>query len=223
MDTLLSILFVLAVIFIVIMYSVYKGTRKAVKKGVEGIDRAKHTVRVSLLPKAVRNGLREGSRYAKLIMQAYEQCPPPQKEQLSNTIHSVNEISDRMTRLEQTADKLYRKRNVEREGKQITKEIEDLRNQLETDDEKQVRIIQRLLATKEKHLSILDRLEAFRKQVELTIRHNGSILNSTHAEMTLLSTRGALDESRFNSLNQDLQENLDGLTDLVETIEEMNV
>ncbi len=176
---------------------------------------------LSPLPPSVQQGLKQARRYGQLMLAMEQEGTPRQRKRLTHTMKAVNEVLANLTRLEQNLEKLYGKRNLRQELAQTTVEIDELQSQLPTAEGRSAQILDNLLKNKEKHRAILNSLQAFQQQIELTIRQNASVLNSTHAEMILLTAKDNLDNNRVRRLNQALQENSDSLVDLLEAMEEM--
>jgi hypothetical protein len=77
------------------------------------------------------------------------------------------------------------------------------------------------MKSKKKHYAAIEELQSFQTQAELKIRKIASDLGATHAEILLVATRGDFSESRFNRLDENLQENMAGLRDIMSAMDEM--
>lgn len=215
-------------------YLAFKGA-KAVAKGTKVVtsgasEKVKHVSRsvtdeipgVASIPRETRKWLKEARHYAKLIGEPEKSYTPSQRNQLDKTIQTVNNLLANLDILEEHLRQLYSKRNVRKELQQVTSEVSDLRKQLQSAEGKSRKILSDLVERKEKHLTVLNSINDFQDQIELKIRHNATILNSTHAEIMLLVGRSGLDNNKIRRLNEDLRENSDSLMDLLEVIEEMD-
>ncbi len=178
--------------------------------------------KISPLPAQVKKWIKEARTYGTAIIKTKEQCPPSQERHLNRTIEYVNELLSHLEQLEYNLERLYTKRNLNQELKSTTAEISELKNQSQEAEGPQAKILQNILQNKEKHLLVLNKMKNFQQQIELSIRQNASTLNSTHAEITYLLSRGELDKNKFHRLNQNVQEQSDTLIDLLEAMEEEN-
>ncbi len=174
------------------------------------------------LPSRIQNSLSEARRYGKLIVQAEQQCAPNQRKHLTHTVKSANTLLANLDKLEENLVELYKRHNVNRELKQTSYEIEELKQQLQTANDRQAQILNNSINTKQRYLSVLNMLQDFQKRIELTIEQNTGVLKSTYAEIILLVAQGNIDNNSFRRLNQDLQENSASLMDLLEAVEEVD-
>ena len=176
----------------------------------------------SPLPNAVKRSLREARHYAELIKKTARQCPPgPMQDRLVRTVKPVDEWLVNLNRLEQSLVKLYSQRNISRELRQTTSEIERLRRQLLVIDEQEAASLQDLINSKRKHQLVLKALITFQNQAEFKIHKIASDLGTTHSEMLLVTTRGNFKDQRFQRLDESLEENLTGLRDILSAMDEM--
>jgi methyl-accepting chemotaxis protein len=221
------LLAVLAFFFFVFVgttgFVAYKGT-KAVASGVSNKARsaADEIHGIAVIPGEIRKQLKETRRYAKLIKGATEQCLPDQQKHLSSTLLTVDKFMSNLDLLEGNLRQLYSKRNPNKELQETVTELNDLREQLSGSFGKESQIINDLIKRKEEHLAILNDIRDFHNQLELKIRQNATIMNSTYAEITLLSGQGALDNKKIRQLNENLQENSDRLIDVLHAMEEVD-
>jgi hypothetical protein len=178
--------------------------------------------RTSSLPRPISRSLNESRYYANLIVQMTEQCPPgPMQDRLNLTLKPVDQWLANLTRLEQGLSKLYSQRNLARDLRQTSLEIDDLRRQLLTARGQEVSYLRDLKKSKEQHLSALKELEGFQTQAELKIRKIASDLGATHAEMLLIMARGDFNENRMRRLDENLQEHLASMRDVLAAMDEM--
>jgi hypothetical protein len=178
--------------------------------------------RSSSLPRPISRSLNESRYFAKLIVQMAQQCPPgPMQDRLNLTLKPVDQWLVNLNRLEQGLSKLYGQRNLARDLRQTSFEIDDLRRQLLTARGQEVSYLRDLKKSKEQHLAALKELERFQTQAELKIRKITSDLGATHAEMLLISARGDFNENRMRRLDENLQEHLASMRDVLAAMDEM--
>jgi|GEM_PF-5290499 len=204
----------------------YKGTKAVVTKTTETIRDVGRSVKdeipmVAGISQESKKWLKESRYYANLIIESEKQCSPSQQKRLSSTIETVNKLITSLIALEEHLRRIYSKHNLSKELKQTATELNDLQEQLRTADRKSAQILNDLVNRKQKHLSVLNDIRDLQGQIELKIRQNATVLNNTHAEITLLMGRGELDSNQFNRLTEELRENSDSVMDLLETMEEM--
>lgn len=173
-------------------------------------------------PHSVRRSLRESKHYAKLIRETVQQCPPgPVRDRLNRTIKPVDEWLVNLNRLEQALAKLYTQRNLPRELRRVTSEIEQLRRQLLTADREESVSLRSLMESKKKQSAALKELIAFQNQAELKIRKIASDLGTTHTEMLLVTAKGDFNDNRIQRLDENLEENMTSLRDMLAAMDEM--
>ncbi len=175
------------------------------------------------IPTATRDALRDAKHYARLIKTTAQQCPPGLiRDRLGRTVKPVDEWLENLKRLELALAKLYAQRDLNREMRKANTELEQLRRQLVTaTSAAQVDSLRALMKSKKKHHSVLEELQGFQNQAELKIRRIASDLGATHAEMLLITARGDFSESRFQRLDENLQDNLAGLRDIMAAMDDM--
>jgi hypothetical protein len=178
--------------------------------------------RSSALPRPISRSLNESRYYANLIVKMAQQCPPgPMQDRLNLTLKPVDQWLVNLARLEQGLSKLYGQRNLARDLRQTSFEIDDLRRQLLTARGQEVSYLRDLKQSKEQHLAALKELERFQTQAELKIRKIASDLGATHAEMLLITARGDFNENRMRRLDDNLQEHLASMRDVLAAMDEM--
>lgn len=176
----------------------------------------------SPLPGAIKRSLREARHYAELIKKTARQCPPgPVQDRLIRTVKPVDEWLVNLNRLEQSLVKLYSQRNISRELRRTTSEIERLRRQMLMTDEQETAALKDLINSKRKHQAVLKELITFQNQAEFKIHKIASDLGTTHSEMLLVTTRGNFKDQRLQRLDESLEENLTGLRDILSAMDEM--
>lgn len=175
------------------------------------------------MPGTTRDALRDAKNYAKLIKATASQCPPGlMRDRLHRTVQPVDQWLENLKRLEQSLSKVYAQRNLSRELRKTNFEIEQLRRQLLTaTSASEVTSLRALMKSKKAHCSALEELQSFQNQAELKIRKIASDLGATHAEILLVTTRGDFSESRFQRLDENLQDNLAGLRDIMSVMDDM--
>jgi chorismate-pyruvate lyase len=178
--------------------------------------------RISSLPRSVNRSLKEARGYGRAIMEVARQYPPgPMRDRLNLTIQPVGEWLASLAKLERGLEKLYHQRNLPREIRQTTFEIDSLRRQMLMASAKEVASVRMLLESKKQHLAALKELQAFQTQAELKIRKITSDLGTTHAEMLLIVARGDFNENRLHRLDENLQEHLSSMRDMLAAMDEM--
>jgi chorismate-pyruvate lyase len=178
--------------------------------------------RISSLPRSVNRSLKEARGYGRAIMEVARQYPPgPMRDRLNLTIQPVGEWLASLAKLERGLEKLYHQRNLPREIRQTTFEIDSLRRQMLMASAKEVVSVRMLLESKKQHLAALKELQAFQTQAELKIRKITSDLGTTHAEMLLIVARGDFNENRLHRLDENLQEHLSSMRDMLAAMDEM--
>ncbi len=198
------------------------GTGIAGYLATKGVKQIGYSLRTFVLPRPVRNSLKEARYYGHLISKSSKYSPKEQLSFLDSTIQSVRLLLANLDKLEQSLERLYMERNIKQEIQETITEMQDLQKQLEEAEGRNAQMLDSILKSKEKHLNILNELQSFCDTSVLTIRQSASLLNSTHAEITLLTSKGALSHRHFHRLNQELKDNSESLTDLLEVMEEMN-
>jgi predicted RNase H-like nuclease (RuvC/YqgF family) len=175
------------------------------------------------MPNYTREALRDAKKYAKLIKTTARECPAgPMRDRLNRTVEPVDDWLLNLKRLEQSLGKLYVQRNLDRELRKANFEIEQLRRQLlQATSATEVSSLRALMKSKKMHVSSLTELQAFQNHAELKIRKIASDLGATHAEMLLVTTRGDFSESRFQRLDENLQDNMAGLRDILSAMDDM--
>jgi seryl-tRNA synthetase len=103
----------------------------------------------------------------------------------------------------------------------VTLEIDQLHRQSLKTKGEETASLQALLKSKKKHYAVLEELQSFRSQTELRIRKIASDLGATQAEMLLVTARGNFNDNRFQRLDESLQDNLNGLRDIMAAMDEM--
>ena len=188
----------------------------------KSMSRLVKAFRVSSLPRSITQSVAESRYYGRLIMQLAQQYPPgPMRDRLNLTLKPVNEWLANLIKLEQGLSKLYRQRNLARELRQTTFEIDELRRRLLTPVDKEVAFLQQLMQSKKQHQAALKELQLFQTQAELKVRKIASDLATTHAEMLLLIARGDFNENRFHRLDENLQDHLSSLRDMLAAMDEL--
>ena len=197
-------------------YVFSKGTQAiaaSLKKAAKAIN--------SPLPPTMRQALQEARQYGQRIIKIGQESAPRQQRMFGGTLAAVEMLLDNLTKLEENLEQLYSRRNLTVEMGQTSAEIVDLQQQAQRVDGKRAAMMKNLLTSKKKHHLLLEDLQSFQQQIELTIRQNAAILNSIHAEIMLLAAKNDLDNKHFHRLNAELQENSASLNDLLETLDEM--
>lgn len=188
----------------------------------KGIARLTRFFSVSSLPQSVMRSLRESRHYGRLIMRTVQQHPPgPLRDRLNLTVKPVGEWLNNLAKLEKGLEKSYGQRNLTRELRQTTFEIENLRRQILLAEDKEAVYLQELMQSKKNHLRVLKELQAFQTQAELKIRKITSDLGTTHAEILLIIARGDFNENRLHRLDENLQENLSSMRDILLAMDEL--
>ncbi len=189
---------------------------------VLGAGKLAKVLQGSSLPRSISQPVAESRHYGRLIMRAARQYPPgPMQDRLNLTLRPVERWLENLTRLEQGLTRLYSQRNLERELRQVTNEIEELRRRSLTAIEGEAIYLRDLLQSKKQHQAALKELKVFQTQAELRIRKIASDLSTTHAEMLLIVARGDFNDNRFHRLDENLQEHLAGLRDMLATMDEL--
>lgn len=188
----------------------------------KGIARLTKLFSVSPLPQSVKRSLRESHHYGRLIMRTVQQHPAgPLRDRLNLTVKPVGEWLSNLAKLEKGLEKSYGQRNLTRELRQTTFEMENLRRQLILAEEKEAIYLQDLMLSKKNHLRVLKELQAFQTQAELKIRKITSDLGTTHAEILLILARGDFNENRLHRLDENLQDNLSSMRDILLAMDEL--
>ncbi|MCB0164328.1 MAG: hypothetical protein KDI79_08890, partial [Anaerolineae bacterium] len=137
-------------------------------------------ISVTSAPITVKRSLREAKRYAQLIRKTAQQHPAgPMQDRLAQIIKPVDEWLANLDRLETSLKKLYGQRNLTREIRQFSFEIEKLHRQLLNANEENLASLRSLLESKRKHQRALQQLESFQNQAELRIQKIASDLGAT--------------------------------------------
>jgi hypothetical protein len=117
---------------------------------------------ISPLPRAVIKSLQESRQYGREIMRLAQQYPPgPMRDRLTLTLKPVNEWLTSLNKLEQGLAKLYSQRNLPRELRQTTFEIEQLHRRLLLADAAETKYVRKLMDSKKHHLAALKELQTF--------------------------------------------------------------
>ena len=192
----------------------------ALIKAISGPDTG---FRPNNLTGSTKTALRDARHYAKHIKKTVQECDPgPVRSRLERSVQPVDDWLDNLTQLEKSLGKLYAQRNLSREMQRTKFEIDQLRKQVLTATSvKEVDSLRALMKSKKKHYAALENLRSFQNQAELKIRRIASDLGATHADILLIATRGDFSESRFNRLDENLQENMAGLRDILTAMDEM--
>ena len=178
--------------------------------------------RASALPRSISRSLDESRYYGNQIVKMAQQYPPgPMKDRLNLTLQPVNLWLANLTRLEQGLSTLHSQRNLGRELRQTTFEVEDLRRRLLSTSGEELAYLRELRRSKEQHLAVLQELQRFQIQAELKIRKIASDLAMTHAEMLLIVARGDFNENRMRRLDENLQEHLAGMRDVLAAMDDL--
>jgi hypothetical protein len=208
--TLMIFLMVLAVFFAMIFVAKRVGRKLS------------STLSVTSLPRSVAGSLKESRRYGRFIMQIAQQYPPgPLRDRLNLTLRPVDQWLANLTRLEQGLGKLYSQRNLPRELRQTSFEIDGLRRRLLMASDNEATFLRDLMNSKKQHLAVLNELQLFQTQAELKIRKIASDLGATHAEMLLIIAKGDFNENRFRRLDENLQEHLSSMQDMLGAMDEL--
>ena len=207
----------MSLFLIVSGYALGKGAQATIK-GIKKVSK----IIAPPLPPSIRQSLKEARHYGKLIMNIAQQNTTRQHRFFTDTLTSVNTLLTNLSQLEEKLEQLYQRRNLAGELGNIQSEITGLRRQLQRNAGKQALILENLLESKIKHQTILQDLQAFQQQIELTIQQNAAVLNSTHAEITLLAAKDDLDNIQFRRVNDELRENSATLRDLLQAMDEMD-
>ncbi len=177
---------------------------------------------VSPLPRVVTKSLQESRQYGREIMRLAQQYPlGPMHDRLNLTLKSVNEWLTSLNKLEQGLAKLYNQRNLPRELRQTTFEIEQLHRRLLLADAAETKYVRKLMDSKKHHLAALKELQTFQTHAELKIHKIASDLGCTHAEMLLIIAKGDFNENRLHRLDENLQEHLSSMRDMMAAMDEM--
>lgn len=210
----LIIILFLGVLLLVTYFSAAVAFR--LLKGITG------TLEASSLPYPVKRSLNDSKRYADLVRKTVQQYPPgPMRDRLSLTVKPVDEWLANLNRLEQALTKLYTQRNLPREVRQVTLEIEQLHRQLLMAGKEEAASVRALIASKKKHCAALKELQSFQNQAELKIRKIASDLGATHAEMLLVTAKGDFNDNRMQRLDENLQDHVTSLHDMLSAMDEM--
>ncbi len=178
--------------------------------------------RASFLPRSVVASLKESRRYGHLIVQTVQQYPPgPLRDRLNLTLKSVEQWLANLTRLEQGLKKLYGQRNLSRELRRANFEIDSLRRRLLMASDEEAAYLRELMNSHKQHLLALKKLQLFQTQAELKVHKIASDLGATHAEILLVVAKGDFNENRFRRLDENLQEQLNGVQDMLGAMEEL--
>jgi len=185
--------------------------------------KVRHSIDMARLPRAVTKSLREARQYSQQITTVVQECPPgPMRTHLNNlTMKHVQESIQNLDRLEQVLLKLYSHRNIKRELRQVHNEIEKTQKQIQRASMDELKLLRRLVQSKREQLVTLENIQAFQQQTELELRRIASDLNTTHAEMVLVVSKGNFNPKRFNRLDENLKEHLGSLRDMVTVIDEL--
>jgi hypothetical protein len=180
------------------------------------------TLNTSSLPSSISRSLLDAKEYARLIKRTAQQQPAgPMRDRLDRLTKPVDDWLVNLNRLEQALLKLYGHRNLDRELRRVTLEIDQLHRQSLKTKGEETASLQALLKSKKKHYAVLEELQSFRSQTELRIRKIASDLGATQAEMLLVTARGNFNDNRFQRLDESLQDNLNGLRDIMAAMDEM--
>jgi hypothetical protein len=178
--------------------------------------------KISPLPHTVTKSLQESRQYGREIMRLAQQYPPgPMRDRLTLTLKPVNEWLTSLNKLEKGLAQLYSQRNLPRELRQTTFEIEQLHRRLLLTDATETKYVRNLMDSKKHHLAALKELQAFQTQAELKIHKIASDLGRTHAEMLLIIAKGDFNENRLHRLDENLQEHLSSMRDMMAAMDEM--
>jgi hypothetical protein len=189
--------------------------------GRRGINLASVTPGSSL-PASVRWPVAQSRRYGRLMMKIAQQYPPgPMQDRLKRTVKPVNQWLENLNRLEQGLAKLYSQRNLPREMRQMTFEIEELHRRWLVATDKEAAALHELMESKKQHLVSLKELRLFQTQAELKIRKIANDLGMTHAEMLLLVSKGDFNDTRIQRMDKNLQEHVDSLRDMLVAMDEL--
>lgn len=173
-------------------------------------------------PISVKRSIREARDYAELIRRTAQQQPAgPMRDRLTLIIKPVDEWLANLNRLELALNKVYGQRNLTREIRQFSFEIERIHRQLLSANDEDVASIQALLQSKRKHQQTLQDLLSFQTQAELRIQKIATDLGTTHAEMLLVTAKGDFKDHRLQRLDENLQEQVTSLKDMVSVMDEM--
>ncbi len=177
----------------------------------------------SSLPYSIKRPLHEARGYAKKIKNTVQYCPPgPMRDRLNQTTKPVDEWLINLGRLEQVLSKLYSQHNPNKELRRIEHEIEQVRRQLlVTPNRDEIESLRDLMDSKKGHRAVIKELVAFQNQAELKIRRISADLGRAYSEVLLVSAKGDFNDSRFQRLDENLQDNLMGLRDILATMDEM--
>lgn len=176
----------------------------------------------SSLPRSIARPLSESRYYGHQIVKMAQQYPPgPMKDRLNLTLQPVDLWLNNLTRLEQGLSKLHNQRNLGRELRQTSFEIEDLRRRLLATGGEELAYLRELKRSKEQQLAVLQELQRFQIQAEYKIRKIASDLAVTHAEMLLIVAKGDFNENRMRRLDENLQEHLAGMRDVLAAMDDM--
>lgn len=179
-------------------------------------------VRFGNVPISTKRSLREARHYAELIRSTARQHPAgPMRDRLTLIIKPVDEWLANLARLETALKKLYGQRNLTREIRQFSFEIEKLHRQLLNATDEDTTSIKALLKSKRKHQKALQQLQSFQTQAELRIQKIASDLGATHAEMLLVTAKGDFKDNRLHRLDEDLQDQVTNLRDMLSVMDEM--
>ncbi|MDM8529094.1 hypothetical protein QUF58_12920, partial [Anaerolineales bacterium HSG24] len=186
-------------------------------------DKLYHTSKMSRLPRSVYKPLRQARQYGQLITKTAQECPPgPIRSHLKNlTVKHVDESLESLGQLEESLITLYSHRNIKRELNKTYNEIEQISRELMAAENKQAKLLRRLLKSKREYLVTLEEMQEFQQHAELEIRKIASDLTRAHAEMLLVITKGDFSSSRLNRLDENIQEHLSSLRDIIHVMDEL--
>ena len=211
----------LLILIVVVVLVMFLGVTLAYLFG-KGLARLGKALTGSALPRSVTQSVAESRHYGRLIMQVAQQYPPgPMRDRLNLTLKPVGEWLTNLTRLEQGLARLYHQRNLPRELRRMTFEMDELRRQILTATNEEAKFLQALLQSKKQHHLALKELQLFQTQAELKIRKIASDLATTHAEMLLIVAKGNFNENRFHRLDENLQDHLSSLRDMLAAMDEL--
>jgi hypothetical protein len=180
------------------------------------------TWQISSLPGSMAQSLQDARDYARRIKRMAQQHPPgPMQDRLNRMTYPVDEWLTNLNRLEQALSRLYKHRDIKRELRRVTLEIEQIQRQLLICRDPEAASLRALMQSKKKHYAVLEELQSFRNQTELRIRKIASDLGAAYSEMTLVSAKGDFNDNRFQRLDDDLQDNLNSLRDILAAMDEM--
>jgi hypothetical protein len=137
---------------------------------------------------------------------------------------SVNDLSNWISSMFNLARRLDYYRNsgmLHQDLQSVPKSIEQLEDRLKQERDPQVRSqIKQTIANKRAQLQQLDRLDNTMERAELQLDDALSAMGTIYAQMQLIGAKD-IDSSRAQRLRDNIADQVDSLTDILETMDEM--